>query len=219
MVEFLQDPAAEKVANQIAEDQARRAEDKRLNEICATCTFQITIYAGFEPGDNLIGHSWIRVDDVDPGKCRKTGELVRGYWPKAAFNFGDTQTMITGAPGVVRNDAGEVGSSPQHTIQAHKTYTITCAQAVRAKKEIEEWEKAPGTYHGYLKMCATFAMSVLRAAGQDLPNADADIPDPEGKLAKNITGMPIPIFYGKETPVGIYYAITGNKITDVNKTE
>ncbi|MBA8878275.1 hypothetical protein [Phyllobacterium myrsinacearum] len=217
MVELLQDPAAEKVANRITEEQARQAEEKKLNDICATCTFQITIYAGFEPPDTLVGHSWIQVDDVDPSTCRKKGVIVRGFWPKDPFNFTDLKQGVFGVPGIVNNDADKIGPGSDHPVQAHKTFTISCSQAVRAKKEIEKWEKAPGTYHGYARMCATFALTVLRAAGQDLPNASSEVPDPEGTIAKETIGLAIPIYSGVETPVGIYHAITGKKITDVIK--
>jgi hypothetical protein len=187
----------------------RKREAKKLDEICATCRFKITIYAGFEPGDNLIGHSWIQVDDVDAKDCKKVGELVRGYWPAGTMDFGDKGRMIMGMPGVVNNDVGEVGSGASHTRRASKSFVITCSQAVAAKKEIERWERGPGTYHGYFNMCATFALAVLRAAGQDIPNANSDIPDPNGNLSNGV-----PLYYGRDTPVGIYHAITGRSIRD-----
>jgi hypothetical protein len=188
-------------ASDLEEAESKGGTDSRSSKLCLSCAseekkeekkeenFFIIIAAHLANEKDWIGHSTVTLD-VPTEDCKVASRITRGFWPRGGANFADPKLYSSGVPGAVLNDSAYYpGPEANHPLKAAKTFKITCAQAKAAMAVIRNREANPGLYSALRRQCTTFALDVLRAAGQ---NIDAGTPPRPGALYNTITGANLP---------------------------
>jgi hypothetical protein len=145
-------------------------------------TWRITIGAKLEHEADKIGHAFVSV------KPPEGAAVTKGLWPvkpNGQLGFDNVIDPIKGMPGVLRDDSVYLSS----TKSVVKTYEVSEAQGMAALEKMAEIESklAEGKmfYRLLTNQCATFACSVVKAAGVKPPKAGL-IKQPR-KIAESIT--------------------------------
>ena len=128
--------------------------------------WQITIGAKLDHEADKIGHAFVSVKPPD-------GQAVtKGLWPvkpNGEVGFDNVIDPIKGMRGVLRDDSGYLESAKS----VLKTYEVSAAQGAAALQKMAEVEAklAEGKmiYNLFTSQCATFACSVVKAAGVKPP--------------------------------------------------
>lgn len=174
----------------VEEAEKKAEEDSEEDGSCERCEedpFEIIISAHLDHAEDWIGHAVITLDVPTRG-CKVRERISRGFWPAGTADFSDPDLYWSGVPGTVADDSAYYPTS-KAKFSAFKSYTITCAQAKAAHAVIVARQANPGKYSALRRQCATFALEVLNAAGQDI---DAGFPARPGVLYNTISGEDLP---------------------------
>lgn len=153
------------------EDEKKEDEEKKYN---------ITIGSHLDGPNDLIGHAFISLEYPEGVK------ITKGFWPDGGFDLArkpDRKGVVFGMDGILLNDSAYLHKKTG--LSATKTFNINEKQAKAALKVIKRYEDKPPKYRLLTNQCASFAMEVLRATGN---NVKAGIPARPTVIYETLSG-------------------------------